>query len=279
MDQGAELGSFLRSRRAGLRPENVAVTVYATRRRVPGLRREELAQLAGVSVAYYTRLEQGQSRNASDAVLDAIARALQLDEAETSHLRDLARPARTKRPLPRPELLRPSLRAMVDSMADIPAYVVGRYSDILAWNPLAHALLAGHVDFDAPLNPDDRPNLQRMLFLDPHTRELYADWETRARASVACLRLTTGRHRGDPRLAALIGELSMESPEFATLWSAHSVHQCAFSTIRYRHPLVGAMTLEQEVMNLPDDGGQQLIVTAAEPGSSSHAALHLLADL
>lgn len=279
MRQDLELGSFLRSRRAALRPGDVAVPALGARRRVPGLRREELAQLAGVSVAYYTRLEQGHSRNASDAVLDAIARALRLDEAETSHLRDLARPARTTRPSPRPERPRPALRAMVEAIGDVPAYVVGRYADVLAWNPLAHALLAGHVDVDAPQRPDDRPNLQRLLFLDPHTRELHADWESRARTSVACLRLTAGRDPGDPRLAALVGELSMASAEFAALWAAHPVHRCASATVRYRHPLVGELTLEQEVMDLPEDDGQQLFVISAEPGSSSHAALRLLAGL
>ncbi|MGA6162552.1 helix-turn-helix domain-containing protein [Amycolatopsis magusensis] len=279
MDQGAELGSFLRSRRAALRPEDVAVPAHGTRRRVPGLRREELAQLAGVSMAYYTRLEQGQSHNASDAVLDAIARALRLDPAETAHLRDLARPARVTRPSTRPERLRSGLRAVVDSIGDVPAYVVGKYADVLAWNPLAHALLAGHLDADAPRHPADRPNLQRLLFLDPHTRELYADWDSRARTSVACLRLTAGRHPGDPRLAALIGELTMQSPEFAALWTAHPVHQCAFSTVRYRHPLVGELTLRHEIMDLPEDDGQQLFLTTAEPGSSSHAALRLLSGL
>uniref|UniRef100_UPI003F491143 helix-turn-helix transcriptional regulator n=1 Tax=Nonomuraea bangladeshensis TaxID=404385 RepID=UPI003F491143 len=279
MDRGSELGEFLRSRRNRLRPEEVGLTTGDFRRQVPGLRREELAQLAGVSIAYYVRLEQGQSKNASDGVLDALARALKLDETETAHLHSLARPARAARKKIRPERLRPSLLTMIDSLENVPAYIVGRRTDVLAWNRMAHALLAGHLDFEAPERRADRPNLARMLFLDPHTRELFADWKRRARDSVACLRLTAGCFPGDTELMTLIGELTMHSVEFASLWSAHPIHECTSTTERYQHPLVGAMTLDEEVMHLPGDAGQRLIVINARPDSSSAAALSLLADI
>jgi transcriptional regulator with XRE-family HTH domain len=191
MNNGQELGEFLRSRRARLRPEDVGVTTYGGRRRVPGLRREELAQLAGVSVAYYTRLEQGQSPNASDAVLEAIAQVLALDEDEWAHLHRLARPEPRRRRRPRPERLRPEVRRMIDSFGDVPALVLGRRCDVLAWNPMAHALIAGHLAADAPVTPEDRPNAARLVFLDPHTRELYADWRRKCRDTVADLRRLT----------------------------------------------------------------------------------------
>jgi transcriptional regulator with XRE-family HTH domain len=279
MEHGSALGEFLRSRRDRLRPEEAGLAPGGLRRQVPGLRREELAQLAGVSVAYYIRLEQGQSGNASDGVLDALARALRLDETETAHLHSLARPTRARRKKIRPERLRPSLAVMIDSMGNVPAYVAGRRTDVLAWNRMAHALLAGHLDFEAPGRPADRPNMARMLFLDPHTRELYADWNRRARNSVACLRLTAGCFPGDTALMALIGELTVNSPEFASLWATHPIQECTFTTERYQHPLVGALTLDEEVMQLPGDAGQRVVVINARPGSSSAAALGLLADL
>lgn len=267
--------SFLRARRARLRPEEVGLRTGA-RRRVPGLRREELAQLAGVSVAYYTRLEQGQSTNASDGVLDAIARALQLDDAESAHLRSLARPARARRKRIQPERLRPSLALTIESMGDTPAYVVGRHSDVLAWNRAAHALLAGHLPYDAPSSPDSRPNVARLLFLDPHSRELFGDWNRRTRDSVACLRLTAGCFPGDPRLIELVGELTTQSRQFATLWATHPVGECTHSVEHYEHPLVGSMILNEEIMTLPADSGQRVVVITAEPDSPSALALKLL---
>ncbi|WP_336205252.1 helix-turn-helix transcriptional regulator [Nonomuraea sp. LPB2021202275-12-8] len=279
MDRASELGEFLRSRRNRLRPEEVGLTSGGLRRQVPGLRREELAQLAGVSVAYYVRLEQGQSKNASDGVLDALARALKLNETETAHLHSLARPTRAARKKIRPERLRPSLATMINSFENVPAYIVGRRTDVLAWNRMAHALLAGHLDFDAPQRPADRPNMARMLFLDPHTCELFTDWKRRARDSVACLRLTAGCFPGDTALMTLIGELTVNSLEFASLWAAHPIQECASTTERYQHPLVGPMTLDEEVMQLPGDAGQRLIVINARPDSSSAAAINLLADM
>ncbi|MEV1003937.1 helix-turn-helix transcriptional regulator [Nonomuraea sp. NPDC050202] len=280
MDVHGELGEFLRSRRARLRPEDAGLPAFGGRRRVPGLRREELAQLAGVSAGYYTRLEQGQSPNASDAVLDAVARVLRLDEAERVHLYALARPkARPRRRVARPERVRPGVRLMIDSFGDVPALVMGCFLDVLAWNPMAHALLAGHLDLGAPDRPGDRPNIARMVFLDPHLRELYGDWPRKARSTVADLRLIADRHPGAPGLAALVGELTVRSPEFAKLWAAHAVGDCGTDPRAYHHPVVGTMALLTEFMVLPNDEGQRVAVYNAEPGSPSEAALRLLADL
>ncbi|HEY7485575.1 MAG TPA: helix-turn-helix transcriptional regulator [Streptosporangiaceae bacterium] len=279
MEQRAELGEFLRSRRARLQPEDVGLTVYGGRRRVPGLRREELAQLAGVSVAYYTRLEQGQSQNASDAVLDALARVLRLDEDERAHLHGLAQPTRPTRRRARPERLRPAMRHMIESFDSVPALVIGRRCDVLAWNRMAHALLAAHLDFESPHRPADRPNLVRMTFLDPHYRDLYADIKRKASDGVAYLRLTAGRYPDDPQLTALIGELTVHSQEFAALWAAHPVRDCVYATRELRHSLVGPLTLTEQLMVLPDDPGQRVVVLTAEPGSPSAAALQLLDGL
>jgi transcriptional regulator with XRE-family HTH domain len=280
MSTRAELGDFLRSRRARLRPDQAGLPTYGGRRRVPGLRREELAQLAGVSVGYYTRLEQGQSPHASDSVLDAVARVLRLDEAERAHLYSLARPKpRTRRRTPMPEQVRPGVGLMISSFGDVPALVMGHFLDVLAWNPMAHALLAGHLDFDAPNRPGDRPNIARMVFLDPHMRELYADWTRKARSTVADLRMIVGGHPGDPALSNLVGELTLGCPEFARLWAAHAVGDCGGATRTYHHPLVGTMALMTEFMVLPDDEGQRVAVFNAEPGSPSEAALRILSDM
>ncbi|WP_069866686.1 helix-turn-helix domain-containing protein [Streptomyces malaysiensis] len=277
MDIPAELGSFLRTRRAGLRPEDVGLVAYGTRRRVPGLRREELAQLAGVSAAYYTRLEQGQSTGASDGVLDAIARALRLTPDERTHLGNLARPPRTgRRPVPRPPSARPATRRLIAAMDGVPAVVLDLRFDVLAWNPLGHALIAGHLPADAPERPGARPNTQRMLFLDPHTRELYPDRKGEARRAVSSLRVVAGAHPDDRRLAELVGELTMKSGEFAALWARHPVRRCAFGTKSFHHPLVGSLELDFEMTRLPDSGGQCLLMYGAEPGSPSEAALRLL---
>jgi transcriptional regulator with XRE-family HTH domain len=279
-----ELGDFLRSRRSRLSPQDAGVRAYGERRRVPGLRREELAQLAGVSVAYYTRLEQGLSKNASDGVLDALARTLRLDADETAHLNALAHPPREAaragtRPRPRQERARPGVRTMLAALGDTPAILTGYRNDVLAWNPMGHALLFGHLPFDAPGQPGTRPNTFRLVFCDPHTRELYADWKTKARHAVADLRLISGRYPGDPHIAALIGELSVTSQEFARLWAAHPVRQCHATARSFRHPLVGTLTLNSEAMDLAHDTGQRLFIYTAEPHSPSEAALRLLAGL
>ncbi|KJK56978.1 helix-turn-helix transcriptional regulator [Saccharothrix sp. ST-888] len=280
MDTPTELGEFLRTRRARLLPEDVGLVSYGARRRVPGLRREELAQLAGVSAAYYTRLEQGQSSNASEAVLDALARALRLSDDEHAHLRNLARPSRAKRrPPERPECVRPATKQLIAAMDGVPVLVMDRRSDVLAWNAMGHALVAGHLDPNAPDRPADRPNLQRMLFLDPHTRELYPDWEEEARRAVSSLRLVAGRHADDRRLAELIGELLMKSADFATLWSRHPVRNCISGVKSLHHPVVGAMELDFETLRVADESGHWMLLFSAGPSSPGEAGLRLLREV
>jgi transcriptional regulator with XRE-family HTH domain len=227
-----ELGAFLRTRRARLTPADAGVVSYGARR-VPGLRREELAQLAGVSPTYYMRLEQGQSRNASPAVIAAPAPRRSPDE-----------------PAPRATLVR-----LLTAMVDVPAVLVDRRTGVLAWNPPGHALLAGHTDFTAPRSV----NLARLLFLDPRTRDLYADWHTEACRAVASLRLVAGRHPGDRSLAELIGDLCVRSDDFARIWSRHPVAECVTGRKRLHHPVDGDLTVDFEVLNAADGSGQRLM--------------------
>ncbi|MGW2838428.1 helix-turn-helix domain-containing protein [Streptomyces sp. NPDC001493] len=280
MDTPTALGDFLRNRRARLQPEDVGLPSHGTRRRVPGLRREELALLAGVSITYYTHLEQGQSSNASDSVLDSLARALRLTPDEHAHLRDLARPPKAKRSAPhRPEFVRATTRRLIDSMPQVPAVVLDGRNDVLAWNALGHALLAGHLDVRSPDTPADRPNLTRMLFLDPHTRELYTEWTKEARVALAAMRLVAGRNPQDSALAGLIGSLMLQSPDFAGLWSKHPVRDCTVGTKALHHPVVGAMTLDFENLHLSDGTGHRMLLYTAPEGSPSEAALSLLSSL
>ena len=271
-----ELGEFLRSRRDRITPEEAGVRSYG-RRRVPGLRREELAQLAGVSVTYLTRLEQGQSHNASDAVIDALARALRLDPDERAHVDALVHPRPVRRSHPyRPATARPGAVQLLRSMGEAPAVLLGRFNDILAWNRAGHLLLAGHLDDDAPSRVEDRPNQLTLLFLDPHTRDLYVDWAEEAARAVASLRYVAAQFADDRRLAGLVGELSVKSPEFACLWAGHDVRLCTSGTKRLRHPTVGILELGFEVLHLPEGNGQRVLTHTAAPGSASSAALRLL---
>ena len=271
-----ELGEFLRSRRDRISPDEAGVSSYG-RRRVPGLRREELAQLAGVSVTYLTRLEQGQSQNASDSIIDALARALRLDADERAHLHALAHPAPAQRLRPgRPEAAKPGAEQLLHSMGDVPAVLLGRFNDILAWNRAGHRLLAGHLDRGAPARTEDRPNLLKLLFLDEHVRDLYVDWRDEAALAVASLRYVAARFADDRRLAELVGELSMKSSEFAGLWAGHDVRLCTSGSKRFRHPEVGELDLDYEVLHLPEGNGQRILTHTAEPGSASSAALRLL---
>ncbi|WP_326660373.1 helix-turn-helix transcriptional regulator [Streptomyces canus] len=278
MDASSELGDFLKSRRAALRPEEVGITPHPSRRRVTGLRREELAMLANVSITHYTRLEQGRATNASDGLLEAIARTLRLTDDETAHLKDLARPATaSSRPAPpRVAHASASARQLLKAMTDVPAVVMDRRNDVLAWNRLGHALLAGHLAPESPDTPGDRPNLTGMLFLDEQYRELYRNWDDQAQLAVAALRLVAGRHPDDRSLAELIGQLTMNSDEFASLWAQHPVRTCTSGVKHLRHPLVGAMELSFENLVIPGTSGQRLIAYTAEPGSPSEAALRLL---
>jgi transcriptional regulator with XRE-family HTH domain len=278
MDGERQLGEFLKARRSGLRPQDVGLATYGDRRRVPGLRREELAQLAGVSASYYARLEQGQSSNASPEVLDAIARVLRLDEAGRQHLHDLAAGLRHRgsRRRPAPERVTAAVRQLVASLGDVPALLLGRRSDVLAWNITGHALFAGHLAPDAPDLPGQRPNMARLLFLDAHAHELYTDWPAKARAVAAGLRMASGQHADDHQLSDLVGELTVNSGEFAAMWAGHRVKSGAEAAVyEMRHPLVGAMTVTQHTLRL--ERGQHIVLATTETGSPSHAAMILLA--
>lgn len=275
------LGEFLQTRRSQPQPEDLGIPGYGERRRVPGLRREELASLAGVSVSYYTRLEQGQSLNASPQVLDAIARALRLEEAERLHLHDLARSSATgsgRGRRPAPERVTEATGQLLEALAHVPAIVTGRRSDVLAWNRLGHALFAGHLNPDAPDRPAERPNMARLVFLDAHTRDLYADWPAKAKAVVGNLRLVAGQHPDDTVLHALVGELSAKSSDFASMWADHRVTACAVATYEMRHPLVGPLTVTQQTLSqgLGPDQGQNIVVATTGADSPARTTLALL---
>ena len=280
-DTSGSLGAFLQASRARLTPEETGLTLYGDRRRVPGLRREELAMLAGVSVSYLTRLEQGHCRGASLPVLDALASALQLNDSERQHVRRLAEHL-GRRPPPRrpaPEAADPALAELLVSVGDVPALVLGRRSDVLAWNPLGRALLCGHLNADAPARVATRPNMAAQVFLDADTRELYTDWRAKCRAVVGNLRLVVGQHPDDPVLASLIGTLSIASPEFASLWADHRVQACATAGYTLHHPLVGDLAVTQQTLRSIDHPDQTLVTHTAPAGSSSAEALTLLAQI
>ncbi|MEU2180593.1 helix-turn-helix transcriptional regulator [Streptomyces thermolilacinus] len=267
------LGTFLKSRRARVRPAEIGLRTYGTTRRVPGLRREELAQLAGVSAGYYTRLEQGQAETASEQVLDALARVLRLDGIERVHLHNLARrPSGPGLCEPRRETPHPRVLALLESLDEAtPAIVLGRRGDVLAWNRTGHALIAEHIDFHAPREPTRRPSVPRMFFLDPLTRDLYRNWEELAHVHVAYLRLTAGRYPTDARLAELIGELSMRSDDFAKMWAAGEVADCTVGSMRLRHPTVGAANVTYQVWLQPDSPDHRLEIYTPDDSGSADA--------
>ncbi|QNJ94209.1 helix-turn-helix domain-containing protein [Mycolicibacterium fluoranthenivorans] len=272
----SELADFLSARRARLTPSDVGLKGELARRRVPGLRREELAQLAGVSVDYYTRLEQGRSRSASVDVLDALVTALQLDDAERAHLHQLGRPQpATRLRRARPQHVHPATLDLLDRLDQVcsPAFILGRRLDVLAHNRLAGALITEFRRLPAP-----QRNQARFVFLDPHARELYADWRQVAVDTVAMLRHDAGRYPDDPRLSALIGELSIHSAEFRTWWSRHDVQRRTTGAKSYHHPVVGELTVQYQALNPSGDEDQVLIVYTTEPGSASDNALRLLAN-
>lgn len=247
------------------------MTPVLGRRRVPGLRREELAQAAALSVDYYVRLEQGRVRNPSESVIDAVATALDLDTAERQHLHNLARPRRA-RETTRPPAVRPLLQAMLDATG-VPAAVYATGGDVLAWNPLAAALV---TDFGV-LPPRER-NMPRLVFLNSEVAARFVDWEAKARDLVAQLRLATGADPDNRQLAELVGELTVKSPDFARLWATHHVRQKTRGSHRYRHPVVGEFTLHYEAFRLPDAPDQSLVCQVAEPGSPDEDTLRLLAS-
>src|ERR1700722_13953877 len=277
MDNGNEIRDFLVSRRARITPEEAGGPADGGNRRVAGLRREEVAILAGVSIDYYTRLERGRASGASDSVLEGIARALHLDEAERAHLFDLARaagPAIPRAPRrPAPQQVRPSVRRILDSMTSTPAYVRNARLDILAANRLGTALFAPVLS-----GPAQPANNARFLFLDPAAPDFYSDWERQAQDVVAMLRTEAGRNPHDKGLSNLIGELSTRSENFRTWWAAHNVRFHPPALTRFRPPVVGDLTLTYEALDLAADSGLRISAYTAEPGTPSDDALKVLAS-
>jgi transcriptional regulator with XRE-family HTH domain len=274
MDNGNEMRDFLISRRAKITPDQAGLPAYGGNRRVAGLRREEVAILAGVSIDYYTRLERGRATGVSDSVLESIARALELDEAERAHLFDLARAADRSAPRaprrPSPQQVRPSVRRILDSMG-APAYVRNARLDILAANRLGAALLAPVLS-----SPAQPANNARFMFLDPGASGFYTDWERQAQDVVAMLRTEAGRSPHDKALSNLIGELSTRSENFRNWWAAHNVRFHRTGVKRFHHPLVGDLTLTFEGLELAADAGLRINAYSAEPGTPSDDALKLL---
>lgn len=276
MDNRREINEFLTSRRARVRPQNSGLPAMDDRRRVPGLKREEVALLAGVSVDYYARLERGQLGGVSPSVLDAIADALKLDEAERQHLRDLARaaaaPERTLRSrAPKPLPLRPSIRALVDGMTGVPAYVRNGRADILHANNLCLALYDGILERDVPFN------LARFVFLDGRAHGFFLDWDEVADGTVGALRAEAGRNPIDKPLTDLIGELTTRSHPFATRWARHDVRLHRTATKHLHNSVVGDLELTGDALELPGDG-LTIIAYTAERGSSAADKLALLAS-
>jgi transcriptional regulator with XRE-family HTH domain len=276
VDTKTEIREFLTSRRAKITPDQAGLPVYGGHRRVPGLRREEVSLLAGVSVDYYTRLERGNMSGVSDGVLEALARALQLDEAERAHLFDLAHAAQPSAPArrrPVKQRVRPGVQRILDAMTGAPAFVRNGRMDLLAANQLGRALYAEH--FASPAQP---PNSARYIFLDPRAPSFYLDWDRVASDAVSILRTEAGRSPYDRGLTDLVGELSTRSDLFRTLWAKHNVRFHDTGTKRLHHPVVGKLELAYETMQLTADAGLMLFAYSAEPGTRSEQALDLLAS-
>jgi transcriptional regulator with XRE-family HTH domain len=281
MDSRSELREFLTSRRARITPQQAGLPHYGGRRRVPGLRRDELANLAGVSVEYYTKLERGNAQGVSDSVLEALARALRLDDAERAHLFDLARTSRTTaraRRRPSLERVRPGIQHLLDAMTEVPAIVQNGRLDLLASNKLSRALFADMFDESSPGRSQAAPNFARYTFLDPRALERYPDWRHTAGDIVALLRAEAGRSPDDRQLNELVGELTTRSSEFSAMWATHNVRWHTTGTKKLHHPVAGDLVLAYEGLDLAADPGQTLFTFTAEPGSPSQQALTFLAS-
>jgi transcriptional regulator with XRE-family HTH domain len=269
-----DINEFLTSRRARISPEQAGLPSYG-RRRVPGLRREEVASLAGVSIEYYRRLERGGVTGVSEIVLEALARALQLDDAERAHLFDLARaasPLASRRSRPAKKRVHPVLQRLLDQI-EAPAIISNVQGDYLTANMLGRALYA--PVFESPEQP---PNSARFTFLDPAARDFYPDWDRLASELVAALRSHAGRDPYDRALQDLIGELSTRSDDFRVRWAAHNVRFHRSGRKRLHHPIVGELELSYETMTLDAHDGLRLALFTAEPGTTSERALALLAS-
>lgn len=274
MKEPTELGRFLRARRGALNPAELGLPPGPGTRRTPGLRREELAALAGVSIDYYTRLERGRETRPSPAVVDALATALRLDEDGHGYLRALAAQAARRTPGPPPvpsRSVRTSVRLLLEAVRPNPAYVLSRTNDLLAANPGGLRLMPGMADW-----PARQRNTIRYTFLHPAARGLWPDWERKARGCVAHLRAVAGSDPDAPDLATLVGELIVKSPDFSRLWDRYEVRRAGADEKVFRHPDVGTVTVTQEVLDLSGPGGKRLVVYLAPPGSPSHDALTLL---
>ncbi|MCL7380007.1 helix-turn-helix domain-containing protein [Streptomyces sp. 35G-GA-8] len=267
-----ELGAFLKARRAELNPRAVGLPDSSGPRRVAGLRREEVARLAAISTDYYTRLEQGRLP-ASAPVLEALAEALHLDEDQRRYLFGLAGKHTAKPRRRTVQKVQPQLRRVLDDLTSTPAVVLGRRMDVIAWNPLAAALI---VDFGTV--PEKHRNYVRILFTDPMMRTLYADWKGVARTAVAQLRMEAAKYPDDPRLTALVGELSVRDADFRTWWAAHQVAGLSVGNKVLNHPIAGELSLDWDTLTASTDPDQQLVVWTAEVRSPTHDGLRILAS-
>jgi len=269
-----ELGQFLRARRSEVSPADLGLPpADPGTRRVTGLRREEVAAAAAISHDYYTRIEQGRLVP-SEPVLQAIAHILHLTPDQRTYIEGLAQQAdRRTSPQRRHKQVRPQLQRLLDQLTEVPAFVVGKYLDLLAWNPLAAALL---IDVDK-MAPHER-NYVRMMFTDPRMKDYYPDWESMARTSVALLRMQAADNPADPRLTTLVGELSVTSPQFRRWWAARNVARQDFGTKTIRHPQLGDLTVDWDSFHLAGDPDQHLTMWSAEPGSPTHDKLRILAS-
>jgi transcriptional regulator with XRE-family HTH domain len=275
MSTKVEVREFLVSRRANVTPQQAGIPDFGGERRVPGLRREEVAMLAGVSIDYYTRLERGNVRGASESVLGAIARALQLNDAEREYLFDLARTApasaaaRDRKPVA--QSVRTSVQRVLDNMT-VPAIVHNSNQDLVAANLMGRALYAPHFDTDGT------PNIARFIFLDSRARDYYVDWPQARRTAAAIMRLEAGRDPLNQELTALIGELSTRSPQFREDWAGHDVHEHRTGVKSFRHPEVGRITVAFDVFGMPGEAGLQIVTYSPPPNTGSAEKFALLAS-
>lgn len=280
MDNHDAISEFLTTRRAKLTPAQVGLPDFGGRRRVPGLRREEVALVAGMSAEYYKRLERGNAAGVSDSVIDGVSRALQLDDVEHAHLYDLVRAANAgahaqQRPrTTRRSHLTPALRQTIDAMSTVPVFVQNARLDAVATNPLGHALFSEMLDGARP-----PVNAARFIFLEPRAQTFYREWEAQTRQIVAVLRAEAGRSPYDRHLSDLVGELSTRSDLFRKLWGAHDVREHRTGLKLVHHPVIGDLDLTYQAMDLASDKGLQMMVFSAEPGSATHERLQLLANL
>jgi transcriptional regulator with XRE-family HTH domain len=271
---GTDFGRFLRARRTQTSPATVGLPVATGMRRAPGLRREDLAALAGVSVDYCARLERGSETRPSPAVVDALSRALGLDDGEHQHLRELAARAARHAPEPPPmpsRTVRSHLRLLLETVRPNPAYVISRSLDLLAWNPAGLALYPGIDSW-----PLKQRNLARYIFVHPAARDLFPDWGSQIRGCVARLRVLAGTDPDAPDLSALVGELLLKSPDFAGLWERDEVIGSKNATKTFHHPEIGKVTLTSQSMHLEGTPGHRLDIYTTEPGSPDHDAVMLL---